>query len=120
MFVLYYIQSIYLLTVYTYNIEYVCVCVTVSKERCTGIPLSPSDGRISKIIQGYERNLRSSTRLSTMKMIRGGGWMLDDDTIDDHFSNYHTNRCSVPFRIHRGAIKRRERRTGNVTRIKYV
>ena len=56
-------------------IEYVCVCVTVSKERCTGIPLSPSDGRISKIIQGYERNLRSSTRLSTMKMIRGGGWM---------------------------------------------
>lgn len=75
-------------------IEYVCVCVTVSKERCTGIPLSPSDGRISKIIQGYERNLRSSTRLSTMKMIRGGGWMLDDDTIDDHFRNYHTNRCS--------------------------
>ena len=52
------------------------MCVTVSKERCTGIPLSPSDGRISKIIQGYERNLRSSTRLSTMKMIRGaGGWM---------------------------------------------
>ena len=71
--------------------------VTVSKERCTGIPLPPSDVQISK------NNARIRTKPpifnTTLYDENDSWWWLDDDTIDgiDDHSSTTTQTAAVIF-----------------------